>query len=204
MKKEALFRGLLGGAAGHRPGAHHLPAGLPGPGGGESSPPCVPSLVQAMGSEVAAVALQTGLSGLLGAAFGAGSVVWSLDHWSLVKQTGVYFLIGSLAMLPHRLPGPLDGAQPAGHPGVLPDLPGDFRGDLGHPVPDLAPPHRKAQPKTGIISLSSGRKRRLPPCLPAIVPQSAPGFHSPEEQPHREAGEKRTPPDRRTGRRGTA
>ena len=24
----------------------------------------------------------------------------SLDHWSLVKQTGVYFLIGSLAMLP--------------------------------------------------------------------------------------------------------
>ena len=99
MKKEALLRGLLGVPLGIALG--HIISLLASLGlaGGEFSP-CVPSLVQAMGSEVAAVALQTGLSGLLGAAFGAGSVVWSLDHWSLVKQTGVYFLIGSLAMLP--------------------------------------------------------------------------------------------------------
>ena len=90
MKKEALFRGLLGVPLGIALG--HIISLLASLGlaGGEFSP-CVPSLVQAMGSEVAAVALQTGLSGLLGAAFGAGS---------LVKQTGVYFLIGSLAMLP--------------------------------------------------------------------------------------------------------
>ena len=102
MKKEALFRGLLGVPLGIALG--HIISLLASLGlaGGEFSP-CVPSLVQAMGSEVAAVALQTGLSGLLGAAFGAGSVVWSLDHWSLVKQTGVYFLIGSLAMLPIAL-----------------------------------------------------------------------------------------------------
>lgn len=99
MKKEALLRGLLGVPLGIALG--HIISLLASLGlaGGEFSP-CVPSLVQAMGSEVAAVALQTGLSGLLGAAFGAGSVVWFLDHWSLVKQTGVYFLIGSLAMLP--------------------------------------------------------------------------------------------------------
>ena len=99
MKKEALLRGLLGVPLGIALG--HIISLLASLGlaGGEFSP-CVPSLVQAMGSEVAAVALQTGLSGLLGAAFGAGSVVWSLDHWSLVQQTGVYFLIGSLAMLP--------------------------------------------------------------------------------------------------------
>ena len=146
MKKEALLRGLLGVPLGIALG--HIISLLASLGlaGGEFSP-CVPSLVQAMGSEVAAVALQTGLSGLLGAAFGAGSVVWSLDHWSLVKQTGVYFLIGSLAMLPIAYLAHWMEAQPAGHPGVLPDLPGDFRGDLGHPVPDLAPPHRKAQPK---------------------------------------------------------
>ena len=102
MKKEALLRGLLGVPLGIALG--HIISLLASLGlaGGEFSP-CVPSLVQAMGSEVAAVALQTGLSGLLGAAFGAGSVVWSLDHWSLVKQTGVYFLIGSLAMLPNNI-----------------------------------------------------------------------------------------------------
>ena len=76
MKKEALFRGLLGVPLGIALG--HIISLLASLGlaGGEFSP-CVPSLVQAMGSEVAAVALQTGLSGLLGAAFGAGSVVWS-------------------------------------------------------------------------------------------------------------------------------
>lgn len=99
LEPQDLLRGLLGVPLGIALG--HIISLLASLGlaGGEFSP-CVPSLVQAMGSEVAAVALQTGLSGLLGAAFGAGSVVWSLDHWSLVKQTGVYFLIGSLAMLP--------------------------------------------------------------------------------------------------------
>ena len=94
MKKEALLRGLLGVPLGIALG--HIISQLASLGlaGGEFSP-CVPSLVQAMGSEVAAVALQTGLSGLLGAAFGAGSVVWSLAHWMEHSLRGIlgYFLI---------------------------------------------------------------------------------------------------------------
>ncbi len=53
-----------------------------------------------MGSEIRVVLLQTGLCGLLGAGFGACSVIWQLEHWSLVKQTGIYFLAVSLLMLP--------------------------------------------------------------------------------------------------------
>lgn len=99
MKKDALFRGLLGAPLGIALG-QLITLAISLPGGAGAYIPCVPSLAQAMGSEVAAVALQTGLCALLGAAFGAGSVVWSLDHWSLAKQTGVYFLVISLAMLP--------------------------------------------------------------------------------------------------------
>ena len=58
-------------------------------------------------------------------------MVWSLDHWSLVKQTGVYFLIGSLAMLPiaylaHWMEHSLRGIL-----GYFLTLPGDFRGEFG-------------------------------------------------------------------------
>lgn len=62
--------------------------------------PCTPELVDTMGNEINAVILQTILCGLLGAAFGAGSVIWSLDRWSLTKQTGAYFLITAAVMLP--------------------------------------------------------------------------------------------------------
>ena len=83
MKKEALFRGLLGVPLGIALG--HIISLLASLGlaGGEFSP-CVPSLVQAMGSEVAAVALQTGLSGLLGRPLGRGrwSGPWTTGAWS--------------------------------------------------------------------------------------------------------------------------
>lgn len=62
--------------------------------------PCEPELVRAMGNEINAVILQTVLCGLLGAAFGAGSVIWRMENWSLIKQTGIYFLIAAAAMLP--------------------------------------------------------------------------------------------------------
>ena len=62
--------------------------------------PCVPELKELMGSEINAVMLQALLSGLLGAGFGGGSIIWELDNWSLVKQTGIYFLIISSLMLP--------------------------------------------------------------------------------------------------------
>ncbi len=62
--------------------------------------PCVPELEETVGNEINAVMLQALLSGLLGAGFGGSSVIWELENWSLVKQTGIYFLIISAVMLP--------------------------------------------------------------------------------------------------------
>ena len=61
--------------------------------------PCVPALMEAVGSELGAVALQTFLCGIYGAACAAGSVVWDTD-WSLAAQTGVYFAIVAGTGLP--------------------------------------------------------------------------------------------------------
>ena len=62
--------------------------------------PCMPELISAVGNEINAVILQTVLCGVLGTGFGAGSVIWEMDDWSIVKQTGIYFLIVSVIMLP--------------------------------------------------------------------------------------------------------
>lgn len=62
--------------------------------------PCEPELVTIMGSEIKAVIFQTALCGILGAGFGASSVIWEAEDWNLVKQTGVYFLLVSLIMMP--------------------------------------------------------------------------------------------------------
>lgn len=62
--------------------------------------PCMPELISAVGNEINAVIFQTVLCGVLGTGFGAGSVIWEMDDWSIVKQTGVYFLIVSVIMLP--------------------------------------------------------------------------------------------------------
>lgn len=62
--------------------------------------PAVPSLIAQSGSEINAVMIQFALSGILGAASAAGSVVWETDRWSILKQTFIHFLILSLTMLP--------------------------------------------------------------------------------------------------------
>lgn len=62
--------------------------------------PCVPELISTTGSEINAVILQALLSGLLGTGFAASSVIWEMENWSIVKQTGIYFGIVSLIMLP--------------------------------------------------------------------------------------------------------
>lgn len=62
--------------------------------------PCVPGLVETVGNEIYAVIVQAFLSGLLGAGFGACSVIWEMEDWSLVKQTGLYFILVSFLMLP--------------------------------------------------------------------------------------------------------
>ena len=62
--------------------------------------PCVPELISIMGKEINAVILQTVLCGILGTGFAARYVIWEMDSWSIVKQTGIYFSIISVIMLP--------------------------------------------------------------------------------------------------------
>ena len=62
--------------------------------------PCVPGLAAAMGNEINAVMVQALLSGLLGAGFGAASMIWKMEEWSIVKQTGIYFGTISVIMMP--------------------------------------------------------------------------------------------------------
>lgn len=51
-----------------------------------------PELAERFGGELNAAALQTLLSGLLGAGCAAVSVIWEIGSWSIVKQTGIFFL----------------------------------------------------------------------------------------------------------------
>lgn len=61
---------------------------------------CVPELAERMGSEINAVILQALLFGILGMGFGGCSVIWEIENWGIAKQTGIYFLIVSLIMMP--------------------------------------------------------------------------------------------------------
>lgn len=62
--------------------------------------PCVPELISVMGNEINAVILQAVLCGVVGTVGSASSVIWEMDKWSIVKQTGIYFSIIALVMLP--------------------------------------------------------------------------------------------------------
>lgn len=62
--------------------------------------PVTPELIDTMGSEMNAIILQTVLCGIMGAGFAMASVIWELDSWSLAKQSGIYFLIVCIIMLP--------------------------------------------------------------------------------------------------------
>lgn len=62
--------------------------------------PCLPELVVMMGNEINAVLLQALLCGILGSGVAAISVIWELENWGIVKQTGIYFLTISIIMLP--------------------------------------------------------------------------------------------------------
>lgn len=99
VKKTAVARGLLGIPLGITIGfmiSLFVSLGL---GTGEYYG-ARPELIAEMGSELNAVLFQTGVSALIGMAFSAASVIWQLEDWSLAKQTGIYFLITALVMLP--------------------------------------------------------------------------------------------------------
>lgn len=99
MKKKILFRILWGFPSGMALGQiiTILTSLVFGDGGYY---PCVPELISMAGSEIGAVALQAFLCGILGAGFAAASLIWEMENWSLVKQTGIYFLVISLIMMP--------------------------------------------------------------------------------------------------------
>ena len=99
MRKKAILRGLLGIPLGIALGhiitivisivigdGYHLSA--------------IPELVYEFGGELNAVIFQAILYGTLGASFAAASVIWEMESWSIVKQTGIYFLITAATMLP--------------------------------------------------------------------------------------------------------
>lgn len=99
MKKKIILRGILGFPLGVAAGyLITIIISLIWANGYYS--PCVPELVAIMGSEIKAVSLQALLSGILGTGFAAISVIWEIENWSIVKQTGIYFIISSLIMLP--------------------------------------------------------------------------------------------------------
>lgn len=99
MRKKAFLRGLLGLPLGIAIGylvTIFISLAL----GNGNYVPCIPAFVTTMGSEINAVILQTVLCGLLGSSFAACSLIWEIDHWSIAKQTCIYFLITSLVMMP--------------------------------------------------------------------------------------------------------
>ena len=99
LKKQTLLRGLLGIPLGIAIG-YLITIVLSLIWGNGYYSPCVPSLASIMGSEIGAVVLQTTLCALLGASFGATSAIWQIEHWGIVKQTGIYFLINAIVMMP--------------------------------------------------------------------------------------------------------
>lgn len=59
-----------------------------------------PALIEAMGNEINAVIFQAVLCGAVGSGYAMASIIWEMDSWSLVKQTGIYFAIASAIMFP--------------------------------------------------------------------------------------------------------
>lgn len=99
MKKKIILRGALGIPIGIAIG-YLITIVISLVWGGGWYSPCVPELADRMGNEINAVLLQTVLCALLGATGAASSVIWEIEHWGLVKQSGIFFLILAAVMLP--------------------------------------------------------------------------------------------------------
>ena len=98
MKKKAVLRGLLGVPLGIALG--HLVTIVISIAIGEGNYTLIPELIEEFGGELNAIIFQTILFSVLGASFSAASVIWEAEHWSIAKQTGLYFLITAATMLP--------------------------------------------------------------------------------------------------------
>ncbi len=97
MKKTMLQRGALGFPLGIAIG-YLITLGLSLAFGQGYYTACAPELIEAAGSEIKAVVVQAFLCGLLGTISGAGSLIWELEEWNLVRKTVVFFLVLSVPM----------------------------------------------------------------------------------------------------------
>lgn len=62
--------------------------------------PVVPEFINVTKNELNAVVLQTILCALMGSIYATASIIWQIDSWSLVKQSGIYFATICIATLP--------------------------------------------------------------------------------------------------------
>lgn len=62
--------------------------------------PVVPGLEAFTGGEMSAVWLQFLMSGLLGAIYGAASLIWGVEKWSHMRKSAIHFVISTVAMFP--------------------------------------------------------------------------------------------------------
>lgn len=99
MKRKTVLRGIVGMPVGILIGYAMTVLLSLGWGSGEYLP-CAPELAANMGSEMGAVLLQAALCAVLGAAFGASSMIWEIERWSIARQTAAYLFATSLAMMP--------------------------------------------------------------------------------------------------------
>ena len=99
MKQKLMLRGLLGFPLGIAIGfvITILISVCVGDG---SYYPVTPELMETMGSELNAVILQTVLCGIMGTGFAMAAVIWEMDSWSLARQSGIYFSLACIIMLP--------------------------------------------------------------------------------------------------------
>ncbi|MCL2363493.1 MAG: DUF3021 domain-containing protein [Defluviitaleaceae bacterium] len=99
MKKKAILRGMLGFPLGIAL-CHVITIVISIAIGDGYHLSAIPELVYDFNNELNAVIFQTALYGVLGASFSSASVIWEVENWSIVKQTGIYFMITAATMLP--------------------------------------------------------------------------------------------------------
>jgi uncharacterized membrane protein (DUF485 family) len=99
MKKKLITRGLLGFPLGIAIG-FVITVMISVCIGDGSFYPVTPELIKTIGNELGAVVLQTILCGIMGSGFAMASVIWEIDSWSLAKQSGIYFSVACIVMLP--------------------------------------------------------------------------------------------------------
>lgn len=100
MKKKAMLRGLLGVPVGVTIGnVITMAASFAfAPNGRYSA--VVPAMATMCGSEIAAVALQFVLCGVMGFVFAAMSVIWESEKLNLAAQSAINFIISVCTMIP--------------------------------------------------------------------------------------------------------